>query len=70
MRKRALYAGAGVREYWIIDPEAATIEIIDAAGVTVQRVTATAGSDLTLHSPLLGDLTANPAALFPADSED
>jgi Uma2 family endonuclease len=70
VRMRALYAGAGVREYWIIDPEAATIEIIGADGETVQRVAATAGSVLTLHSPLLGDLAADPTALFPADAED
>jgi Uma2 family endonuclease len=70
VRKRALYAQAGVREYWIIDPDAATIEIIGADGETVQRVAASAGGDLTLRSPLLGDLVAGPAALFPADAED
>ena len=70
VRKRALYAGGGVREYWIIDPDAATIEIIGADGKTVQRVAATPDTILTLRSPLLGDLAADPATLFPADTED
>ncbi len=70
VRKRALYARAGVREYWIIDPDAATIEIIGADGETVQRVTAVADAVLTLRSALLGDLAADPTTLFPADAED
>ena len=69
-RKRALYARGGVREYWIVDPDAASIEIIGPDGETVQRVAATTESIVTLRSPLLGDLTADPAALFPADIED
>jgi Uma2 family endonuclease len=70
VRKRALYARAGVREYWIVDPDVASIEIIDAAGETVQRVVVGADDSLTLRSPLLGDLSADPATLFPADAED
>ncbi|MFT4040889.1 MAG: Uma2 family endonuclease [Thermomicrobiales bacterium] len=54
VRKRALYARGGVREYWIVDPEAASIEIIGADGETVQRVNAADGAAaLTLRSPLL-----------------
>lgn len=70
VRKRQLYARGGVREYWIVDPDAASIEIIGSDGKTVQRVTATAESSVTLRSPLLGDLTADPSTLFPADIED
>ncbi len=70
VRKRALYARGGVREYWIVDPDAASIEIIGSDGKTVQRVAATAESSVTLRSPLLGDLTADPSTLFPADIED
>jgi Uma2 family endonuclease len=69
VRKRALYAQGGVREYWIVDPEVATIEIIGADSETVQRVAAAAGI-VTLRSPLLGDLAADPATLFPTDIED
>ena len=70
VRKRALYARGGVREYWIIDPDAASVEIIGADGETVQRVAADSDTTLTLRSPLFGDLVVNPTVLFPADIED
>jgi Uma2 family endonuclease len=70
VRKRTLYARGGVREYWIIDPDTASIEIIGADGETVQRMAAAADGELTLRSPLLGELAADPAALFPADFEE
>ena len=69
VRKRALYARGGVREYWIVDPDAASIEIIGADGETVQLTTAETASVLALNSPLLGDLAADPALLFPTDTE-
>ena len=69
IRKRALYANGGVREYWIVDPDAASIEIIGADGETVQLTTAETASVLALNSPLLGDLAADPALLFPTDTE-
>ena len=70
VRKRGLYARAGVREYWIFDPDAATIEIIGADGETVQRESAAEVHELRLCSPLLGDLPVDSDALFPADAED
>ena len=70
VRKRALYANGGVREYWIVDPDAASIEIVGADGETVQRAAATTNVSVTLRSPLLGDLVADPASLFPADTAD
>lgn len=70
VRKRALYASGGVREYWIVDPDAATIEIIGADGETVQRMAAATNAIVTLRSPLLGDLAADLASIFPAVTED
>lgn len=70
VRKRALCARAGVREYWLVDPDAAAIEIIGADGETVQLVTGATGDALKLRSPLLGDLVAHAATIFPTDIED
>lgn len=70
VRKRALYARGGVREYWIVDPEAASIEIIGPDGQTVEKVSAAAGALLHLRSPLLGELTTDAAEVFPRDEAD
>jgi Uma2 family endonuclease len=54
--KRALYERNGVREYWIVDPEAEAIEVLVLSG----SMYASHGyfqSDDTLNSPLLADLT-------------
>jgi Uma2 family endonuclease len=67
LTKRALYARAGGREYWLVDPEARTIEILtldrDAFHLAVAAV-----ADETPVSPLLGPLPTTAAALF-ADSD-
>ncbi|HYF94032.1 MAG TPA: Uma2 family endonuclease [Symbiobacteriaceae bacterium] len=50
--KRKLYARFGVREYWIVDSESQTVEVMTLAGSTFdtwQRFTA----DQSLASPLL-----------------
>lgn len=53
--KRKLYARFGVQEYWIVDPEAETIEVLSlAAGVYKKQ--ATFGKKDTLCSPLLQGL--------------
>jgi Uma2 family endonuclease len=69
---RSVSAGcfpACAREYWIIDPDAATIEIIGENGETMQRVDPPGDGVPTLRSPLLGDLTVDPSTLFPAGAE-
>ncbi len=58
--KRALYARAGVAEYWIVSPEAATIEILtlhDGHSTVHARI----GGDEALTSPLLPALTGTAA---------
>jgi Uma2 family endonuclease len=55
LTKRALYGRAGVREYWIVDPEARTIEILVLDGDALHRVSVASGADVP-ESPLLGPL--------------
>ena len=55
LTKRALYGRAGVREYWIVDPEARTIEILALDGDALHLVITASGTDRPL-SPLLGSL--------------
>jgi Uma2 family endonuclease len=61
--KRSLYARAGVREYWLVDPEARTIEIL-ALDRDAFHLAVTASGDETPVSPLLGSLPTSVADLF------
>jgi Uma2 family endonuclease len=63
--KRALYARAGVREYWIVDPDQRTLQILSLDGNAVH---AESGND-RLASPLLGPLNIAVDDLFPAITE-
>jgi Uma2 family endonuclease len=63
LTKRSLYARAGVREYWMVDPEARTIEILSLDRDALHLVAAASGSE-TPVSPLLGPLPVTPADLF------
>lgn len=63
--KRQLYGKYGVREYWILDPSARTVEILTQQGdglETWQRYVA----DGILHSPILQGLTVNLVEIFPS----
>ena len=61
--KRALYSRAGVREYWLVDPFARTVEILTLHRDTF-RTTQTASGDGVIVSPLLGDLALHLPQVF------
>lgn len=54
--KRAVYARGGVREYWLVSPEAATIEVLALEG-GAYRTHLRAGEDEPVTSTVLPDLT-------------
>ena len=63
LTKRALYARAGVREYWVVDPESWAVEVLTLdrdAFHTLQR----ASGDDAVNSPLLGGASFPLAAIF------
>jgi Uma2 family endonuclease len=62
-RKRALYARGGVREYWLVDPEAATIEVLTLEGDDY-RTHLLAGGDERVTSPLLSEPAFPASAVF------
>ncbi len=60
--KRDLYARAGVREYWVIDPEARTIEMLALRDGRYERISPDAAG--VYRSALLPGLVLDPAAVF------
>jgi Uma2 family endonuclease len=62
--KRQLYARHGVPYYWIVDPEARTVEAYVLAEGGYQLATRAAGSD-PVSLPPLPDLALAPALLWP-----
>jgi Uma2 family endonuclease len=64
LTKRTLYGRGGVREYWIVDTDARTIEILTLDRDALHTVIVASGSD-TLDSPLLGSLSIAVESLFP-----
>ena len=56
--KKTLYARHGVREYWIVDPEARTVEVFALGEKGFQLVKAYKKGE-TLRSPLLEGLEAD-----------
>ncbi len=63
LTKRALYGRAGVREYWIVDPEARTIEILALDCDALHLVAVSSGDEIPV-SPLLGQLPVTAAGIF------
>ncbi len=63
MRKRQLYAEAGVWEYWIVDPAADSVTLLELdEGNYVERAVLTAADSLT--TPLLPGLAISLADIF------
>ena len=63
VRKRQIYAEAGVREYWILDPRYDTVTLLELrGGVYAARATLAAGDTLT--TPLLPGLAVPLADIF------
>ena len=54
--KRTLYARSGVREYWLVDPETRTIEVL-TLGPQGYQLAGRYEKSQTLRSPLLTDLS-------------
>lgn len=61
--KRELYARAGVLEYWLVSPEAATVEVLILDG-EIYRTHVRAGVDELVTSPLLPELSFPASAVF------
>lgn len=56
--KRALYAKHGVKEYWLVDPDARTVEVDASAAVALY------GEGQTMTSPALAGFTADLSEIF------
>jgi Uma2 family endonuclease len=61
--KRALYARGGVKEYWLVSPEAATVEVLVLDGAAY-RTHLRAGGDERVTSTVLPGLSFPAAAAF------
>ncbi|MGE0431520.1 MAG: Uma2 family endonuclease [Planctomycetota bacterium] len=61
--KRAVYAQHGVPEYWIVDRETQTVEILRRHGKGYRRAQVAKG-DEQLTTPLLPDFSLRVAAIF------
>lgn len=63
--KRTLYARHGVREYWLVDPETRSIEVLTHAPSGFQHeATYRAGANAVLTSPLLPGLQIPLSEIF------
>ena len=64
--KQAAYARAGIREYWLVDPDGETIEVLALAGERYELVGVVHG-DERLPSRVLPDLPVAVKEFFVAD---
>jgi len=63
LTKRALYARAGVREYWIVDPESRVVEVLTLDRDAFHTVRRASGDDPVISS-LLEEATIPTAVIF------
>jgi Uma2 family endonuclease len=63
LTKRALYACAGVREYWIVDPMQRTVEVLALDRDALHAVQLATGNDSVI-SPLLNQTAFSLEAIF------
>ncbi len=67
LTKRALYGRAGVREYWLVDPDSRTIEVLALDGDVLRHARGGSDEDV-VRSGLLPDAAFPVAAVF-ADAD-
>jgi Uma2 family endonuclease len=63
LTKRALYARAGVREYWIVDPDNRTVDVLTLDHDAFHAVPSAMGGDAII-SPLLENATFQTEQIF------
>jgi Uma2 family endonuclease len=63
LTKRALYARGGVREYWIVDHTARTVDVLSLDRDALHTIQTASGDDAAV-SPLLGGATFPLSAIF------
>jgi Uma2 family endonuclease len=66
--KRSQYQDCGIPEYWIVDPEAKTILILELTGNTYTEVGSFSGNERVL-SPQFRELNLTAAQIFEAGSD-
>lgn len=69
LTKRRLYERSGVHEYWIVDPDAHTVEVFARERDALHSLQRASGED-TAVSPLLGDAVFPLAAIFAGVGEE
>jgi len=62
LTKRSLYAQAGVREYWLIDPDARRIDLLALERDALHLVRSATGDDIVISPLLAAEIPA--AAIF------
>lgn len=70
LTKRALYARAGVREYWIVDPMNQTVEVLTLDRDAFHIVQTAAGDDAVISSLLDGAAFPVPAIFAGIDESE